>query len=120
MTPNGAVAFAAIMLIAAIAAGPQGLAVIAAALTVFAIVEVGAASIVALRRAAMVMLPLAVFMLLVWVGLVGRAPHDIAAGVEGSRGSALSSIRPQTLRTRRQFLRGKVASRSTSCRPTKN
>ena len=89
MTPNGAVAFAVIMLIAAIAAGAQGLALIAVALVAFAIVEVGPAALVALRRAALVMLPLAVFMLLVWVGLVGRAPHDIAAGNAGSRGSAL-------------------------------
>jgi hypothetical protein len=89
MTPNGAVAFAVIMLIAAIAAGPYGLALLAFALVAFAVLEVGAASFVALRRAALVMLPLAAFMLLVWVGLVGRAPQDIAAGIDGSRASAL-------------------------------
>jgi hypothetical protein len=89
MTPNGAVAFAIIMLVAAIAAGPYGLALLSLLLVAFAVLEVGAASFVALRRAAIVMLPLAAFMLLVWVGLVGRAPQDIAAGVDGSRASAL-------------------------------
>lgn len=92
MTPNGAVAFAVIMVIAAIAAGPQGLALLAVALAAFAAIEVGAATLAALRRATLVMAPLAAFMLLVWVGLVGRAPQDIAAGVAGSRTSALLYI----------------------------
>lgn len=89
MTPNGAVAFGGIMLLAAIAAGSSGLAPPAVVLALFAMIEVGALSLTALRRAVLVMLPLAVFMLLVWVGLVGRAPQDIAAGLEGSRHSAL-------------------------------
>jgi hypothetical protein len=89
MTPNGAIAFAIVMVIAAIAAGPYGLALLYVALLLFAIIEVGRASLTALRRAALVMLPLAAFMLIVWVGVVGRGPQDIAAGVAGSRINAV-------------------------------
>ncbi len=35
------------------------------------------------------MLPLAAFMLLIWVGIVGRSPSEITAGTEGSRSAAL-------------------------------
>lgn len=92
MTPNGAVAFAILMVIAAIAAGPGGLALLYVALLLFAAIEVGRASLTALWRAAIVMLPLAAFMLIVWVGVVGRGPQDIAAGVAGSRASALTYV----------------------------
>ena len=40
----------------------------------------GAASCRALLWSAGIVLPLAAFMGLVWVGIVGRAPHEIAAG----------------------------------------
>src|SRR4029077_13417101 len=35
-----------------------------------------------------IVLPLAVFMGLVWIGIVGRAPAEIAANLEGSRAAA--------------------------------
>jgi len=92
MTPNGAVAFAIIMVIAAIASGAHGLVPLYVALLLFAAIEVGQASLIALRRAALIMLPLAAFMLIVWVGVVGRGPQDIAAGLAGSRASALAYV----------------------------
>ena len=39
-----------------------------------------------------IVLPLALFMMVVWVGIVGRAPHEIAANAEGSRGAALLHV----------------------------
>jgi hypothetical protein len=39
----------------------------------------------ALLWSAGIVLPLAAFMGLVWIGIVGRAPHEIAANLEGSR-----------------------------------
>ena len=92
MTPNGAVAFAVVMVIAAIAAGPSGLALLYVALALFAAIEVGRPALTALWRASLVMAPLAAFMLLVWVGIVGRGPQEIAAGVEGSRLTALTYV----------------------------
>lgn len=89
MTPNGAAAFAVIMIAAAAAAGPRGLAVLYAVAALFAAVEVGTRAAVAARRAAWLMLPLAVFMLAVWVAFVGRAPQEIAAGMPGTRTAAL-------------------------------
>ena len=38
------------------------------------------------------MLPLAAFMGLVWVGIVGRAPGEIAANLEGSRAAAAAYV----------------------------
>jgi len=90
MTPNGGVVFAAVLIVAAVLAGPSGLVILAAAAATFATLEVGGAScLAALRRALLVMVPLAAFMLIVWVGVVGRAPQEIAAGAAGSRQAAL-------------------------------
>jgi hypothetical protein len=57
----------------------------------FAIIEVRGAALTALRRAALVVLPLAAFMGLVWVGIVGRAPAEIAADA-GTRAAALAYV----------------------------
>ena len=38
------------------------------------------------------MLPLAAFMALVWIGIVGRAPDEIAAGAAGSRAAAAAYV----------------------------
>ncbi len=92
MTPNGAVLAAAAIVLAAITAGPYGLALLLAALLAFAAVEVGAPTLIALRRSLLVMLPLAAFMLVVWVVIVGRAPHEITAGLPGSRTAALRYV----------------------------
>lgn len=88
MTPNGAIAFGLLVIAAAIVARDAlSLAVILALLLAFALAS--RRSIVpALLWSAGIVLPLGVFMALVWVGIVGRAPHEIAAGVGGSRSAA--------------------------------
>ena len=92
MTPNGAIAFGLLVIAAAIAARDLvSLAVVLALLTVFALAS--RRSIVsALLWSAGIVLPLAAFMALVWVGIVGRAPHEIAAGTEGSRAAAAAYV----------------------------
>ena len=89
MTPNGAIVFTVLAILAAVTSGPQGLALLYTLVALFCLIEVGFRATAGLKRAAMVMAPLAAFMLLIWVGVVGRAPQEIAAGVEGSRTSAL-------------------------------
>ncbi len=98
MTPNGAAAFAIIMIAAAIAANLRGLGTLAFIAAVFAATEARDAALPALRRAVMLMLPLAAFMLAIWVGLIGRAPADIAAGLDGSRWSAFMYVATVSLR----------------------
>jgi hypothetical protein len=89
MTPNGAVVFTVVVVLAAMMSRAFGLAALAALTAVFAVIEVGSGAFAALRRAVILMVPLALFMLVVWVGVVGRAPADIAASQPGSRLSAL-------------------------------
>jgi hypothetical protein len=90
MTPNGALAVAFLLIALSMNdPGPRGAAILLVLGLAFAIIEVRGASLIALRRAAVVVLPLAVFMILVWVGIVGRAPAEIAADVAGTRTSAL-------------------------------
>ncbi|HMK81450.1 MAG TPA: hypothetical protein VK438_17475 [Xanthobacteraceae bacterium] len=88
MTPNGAIGFGLILIAAAgTARGLTGLGVILALLIAFALASrrnIAAALLWSLGIVA----PLAAFMALVWIGFVGRAPHEIAAGVEGSRAAA--------------------------------
>src|SRR5205085_8390920 len=88
MTPNGAVAFAVLAIVSAlIARDPVGLFVILAAALCFALAS-RRPIWSALAWSAGTVLPLALFMTLVWIGIVGRAPHQIAAGLEGSRAAA--------------------------------
>jgi hypothetical protein len=88
MTPNGAVAFALLVIVGAtIARDIGGLLIILAAVACFALAS-RRAIWSALGWSAGIVLPLALFMMLVWVGIVGRAPHEIATGLEGSRGAA--------------------------------
>jgi len=101
MTPNGGVIFIAIVVLAAMMARISGLVVLGALTALFAAIEVGAPALVALRRAAILMVPLALFMVVVWVGVVGRAPADIAADQPGSRMSALAYV---TIVSARLFL----------------
>jgi hypothetical protein len=88
MTPNGAVAFALLVIVSALLArDPLGLLVILAATSCFALA--GRRPIwSALALSAGIVLPLALFMTLVWIVIVGRAPHEIAANLEGSRAAA--------------------------------
>jgi hypothetical protein len=89
MTPNGALAVAAILIALSMSnPGPRGAAILLVLGLAFAIIEVRGAAWIALRRAAVVVLPLAAFMSLVWVGIVGRAPAEIAADAAGTRAAA--------------------------------
>ncbi len=89
MTPNGAIVFAAVTILATVTSGSYGLALLYPLAAVFSLVEVGPRCAHGLKRAVIVMTPLAAFMLAIWVGIVGRSPAEIAAGIEGSRVSAL-------------------------------
>jgi hypothetical protein len=89
MTPNGAFAVGFILIALSMVAGPRGAAILLALALAFAIIEVRGAVVPALRRTAVVVLPLAAFMILVWVGIVGEAPAEIAAGTPGTRAAAL-------------------------------
>jgi len=88
MTPNGAIIVTLVIVAGALLArDPASLAVIAAVALILAFASrrpIGRA----LLWSAGIVLPLAAFMALVWVGIVGRAPHEIAANVEGSRAAA--------------------------------
>jgi hypothetical protein len=66
-------------------AGFAGLAIVAALGAGFATFEARGATATALKRSIAVVFPLALFMLIVWVGVVGRSPAEIAAGADGSR-----------------------------------
>jgi hypothetical protein len=93
MTPNGAFAVGLVLIALGLCdPGPRGLAVLVALAFAFAIIEVRAATATALWRAAVVVLPLAAFMLVVWVGIVGEAPYEIAAATAGTRIDALAYV----------------------------
>src|SRR5215218_10474738 len=88
MTPNGVVIFGFVGIAGAlIAHHPVSLALI---LTITLIFALGSRRRIwsALAWSAGIVLPLALFMGLVWIGIVGRAPAEIAADVEGSRAAA--------------------------------
>src|SRR5256714_5567529 len=92
MTPNGAVIFVLLVIAAAlIARDPVSLAVILALTLAFAL---GSKHRIfgALAWSAGIVLPLAAFMGLVWIGIVGRAPAEIAANLEGSRATAAAYV----------------------------
>ena len=88
MTPNGAVIFGLAVIAGALVA--RDLAGLAVILTITLIFALGSKRRIfgALLWSAGIVLPLALFMIVVWVGIVGRAPHEIAAGLEGSRRAA--------------------------------
>ena len=90
MTPNGGFAVGLVLIaLSVIEPGPRGAAVLVALALAFAIIEVRGASLIALKRAAIVVLPLVLFMGVVWVGIVGEAPYQIAADAAGTRAAAL-------------------------------
>jgi hypothetical protein len=93
MTPNGAVLFGLLVILAAITARePVSLALVLAVTLAFAVAGCGRRILTALLWSAGIVLPLAAFMGLVWVGVVGRAPAEIAAGLEGSRAAAAAYV----------------------------
>lgn len=90
MTPNGGFAVGLILIaLSVVEPGPRGAVVLVALALAFAIIEVRGASLIALKRAMIVVLPLALFMGVVWVGIVGEAPYQIAADAAGTRAAAL-------------------------------
>ena len=92
MTPNGAVIFGLMVIAGALLARDLiSLAVIFALTLIFALA--GRRPIWrALAWSGGIVLPLAAFMGLVWIGIVGRAPAEIAANLEGSRAAAASYV----------------------------
>jgi hypothetical protein len=92
MTPNGAIVLGLVIVVAAVAARDlPGLAAVLGVTLILALTS-GRRVLTALVRSAGIVLPLAAFMVLVWVGIVGRAPAEIAAGVEGSRAAAAGYV----------------------------
>jgi len=92
MTPNGAALFALVAIAGAlIARDPLGLIVVLAIVLVFALAS-RRAMWRALAWSGAIVLPLAAFMALVWIGIVGRAPAEIAANLEGSRAAAAAYV----------------------------
>jgi hypothetical protein len=92
MTPNGAIVFGFIIIVAAIAARELAGVGVVLGVTVIQALTGGRRVLTALMWSAGIVLPLAAFMALVWVGIVGRAPAEIAAGVEGSRSAAAAYV----------------------------
>ena len=93
MTPNGAILFAVVVVLGAMfASSATGLAAVAVLVLTFALIEVRWRTVGALVWSATIVLPLAIFLSLVWVVIVGRAPSEIAAGLPGTRVAALLHV----------------------------
>lgn len=93
MTPNGAILFlVAFISLAIVAPGGRGLAILSVLAAAFAAIELRKGIVVALKRAALIVGPLAVFMVLVWVVIVGRSPAEIATGATGTYAAALAYV----------------------------
>jgi hypothetical protein len=92
MTPNGAIIFGVVLIATAgLARDLPSLAVVSAVLLAFTLAtRRNIAS--ALLWSAGIVAPLAIFMALVWIAIVGRAPAEIAAGVHGSRAAAAAYV----------------------------
>jgi len=92
MTPNGAIVFGLLLIAGTLVARDlASLAVVLALLLTF--VATGRRNVMpALMWSAAIVLPLAGFMALVWIVIVGRAPAEIAAGTAGSRAAAASYV----------------------------
>lgn len=98
MTPNGAVLFGALLIGGTVVArDPASLAILVSVALIFALGS-GKRILAALGWSAAIVAPLAAFMGLVWVGIVGRAPAEIAAGAEGSHAAAAAYVAVISLR----------------------
>jgi hypothetical protein len=98
MTPNGAILFGLLVIGGAVAVRDlAGLAAILAVALIFALGS-GRRIVTAIIWSAAIVAPLAAFMSLVWIGIVGRAPAEIAAGIEGSRAAAAAYVAVISLR----------------------
>jgi hypothetical protein len=93
MTPNGGIVFALAVIAGAMTtARLPGLCILLALCAAFAAIEVKGRAITALAWSAGIVAPLALFLVIVWVGVVGRSPDEIAAGASGSRTAALTHV----------------------------
>jgi hypothetical protein len=98
MTPNGAILFGLTAIAAAaIARDAASIGIILTIAVIFALGS-GRRIVTALIWSAAIVAPLVAFMGLVWVGIVGRAPAEIAAGAEGSRTAAAAYVAAISLR----------------------
>src|SRR6266550_9547449 len=92
MTPNGAIAFGLVIIVASLSARDlTSLAIVLAVVLTFALASRRGIR-PALLWSAGIVAPLAAFMALVWIGIVGRAPAEIAAHQEGSRAAAAAYV----------------------------
>lgn len=99
MTPNGAVLFTLLVIVAAaLTRSLSGLSLLLGLVVLFGAVGLGARLLRALAWSAAIVAPLAAFMGLVWVVVVGRAPDEIAAGLPGSRTAAALHVTSVCLR----------------------
>jgi hypothetical protein len=99
MTPNGAILFGLVAIAGAVAARSfVGLVIMLALCAAFAALELGAKSSKALAWSAAIVAPLAAFLVLVWVGVVGRSPDEMAAGLAGTRTAAVAYVLTISLR----------------------
>jgi hypothetical protein len=93
MTPNGAIVFAAIVIGGAmLSARVAGLLILLALCAVFAAIEITTRLFKALAWPAGIVAPLALFMAIVWIGVVGRSPTEIAADLPGTRTAAFGHV----------------------------
>jgi len=93
MTPNGAIVLAAVLVGGAMLTRDLvGLAALSLFCLGFGAIELRGRTVRALAWSAAIMAPLAAFMAVVWVGVVGRSPGEIAAGVTGTRAAALTHV----------------------------
>src|SRR5262249_40642238 len=77
MTPNGAVIFAIVVVAGATWSGRiAGLIVLLALCTIFGAIEIKARLFRAFAWPAAIVAPLALFMAVVWIGVVGRSPAE--------------------------------------------
>jgi hypothetical protein len=89
MTPNGAVTFAIVVIAGATASGRiAGLMILLALCVIFGAIEIRARVFKAFAWPAAIVAPLALFMAVVWIGVVGGSPAEIAAGAPGTREAA--------------------------------
>jgi hypothetical protein len=93
MTPNGAILFGLVMVSGAmIGRSLTGLSALLVLCAAFGLIATPDRIIRALAWPAGIVAPLALFMGIVWIGVVGRSPDEIAAGVAGTRMAALGHV----------------------------
>jgi hypothetical protein len=99
MTPNGAILFGLVTIAGAVAARSFiGLVIMLGLCSGFAALELASKASKALVWSATIVAPLAAFLVVVWVGVVGRSPDEMAAGLAGTRTAALAYVLTTCLR----------------------